>query len=150
CLRGTTPNPADTASYAGDSPVSLGDMPRGPESRAPPSPVRVGAWTQSGTSANARTGNVPKPSTAGGAAVNRAPRGGSSPRFVRGSPTGPPAPSRDEGAGRSPPDSVSSMFSESMPTSAAPASTSHRAASPARNGAPAPYSGRPNQRSQPV
>ena len=61
-----------------------------------------------------------------------------------------PRASSSEWAGRSPPDSVSSMFSESIPTSTAPASISHCAPSPVRNGAPLAYSGRPNQRSQPV
>ena len=86
--------------------------------------------------AYARTGNVPMPRTLGGAAVNRKPSAGSPASPVMCSTIGMPAPSRIVWTGRVPLD-VSSMLSESMPTSAAPCAASSSAAAAVRKGCPA-------------
>ncbi len=98
------------------------------------------AWTKlegplpgQGISAKARTGKVPKAFSFGGAAVNRKPSSGSSSRPRICSQIGMPAPSNRVWAGRDRV-RVSSMLWESMPTSAAPASTRKAAAASVRNG----------------
>ncbi len=97
----------------------------------PVQPLTRGRTSQS--SAQARTGKVPKPRTGAGTALKRKPVGGSAPRLVRCSQTGIPAASRPECAGRCPSE-VPSMFTLSIPTSATPASTSAATASAARYG----------------
>jgi len=90
------------------------------------------------STAKARTGKVPIPATIGGAALNRKPSCGSASSPRRCSTIGMPAASSVLCAGRAP-SAVSSMLSESMPTSAAPCSASQAAASAVRYGWPVPY-----------
>ena len=75
---------------------------------------------------SARTVNVPRPSIFGGTAVNRKPSRGSASSAVRCSMIGMSLPSRAVCTGRPAPSgpSMASMFSESIPTHATPASTS--------------------------
>src|ERR1039458_7528306 len=85
------------------------------------------------TIANARTGKLPNRFTFTGAAKNLNPPAGSAPRLHRCSAMGIPARSRIECTGRDR-SAVSSIFSESMPASAAPESAICCAASAVRNG----------------
>ena len=100
--------------------------------------VRCPVRRDHGSSANARTGNVPNPATFGGTAVSRAPLGGSAPRFVRCSTTWMPAARKAVWAGRSPCASGlwSSMLIESIPTSVTCWSARYRTPSADRYGAP--------------
>src|SRR5688572_15716396 len=82
---------------------------------------------------NARTGKVPNPLTFTGTAVSRPPWSGTSPRPRMCSQIGMSRPSRMLCTGRSPV-SMLSMLKESMPTSTAPAFSSHSAARAVRCG----------------
>src|SRR6266571_18659 len=93
---------------------------------------------QLSTRANARTGKLPIPLTLGGTAKKRNPVSGSSARLHKCSTMGIRAPRRMVCTGRAPSE-ASSMLSESIPTSAAPAATNCPAASRVRNGWPEPY-----------
>ena len=84
------------------------------------------AASSQGTLAKARTGKVANPRIAGGTAVKVAPVAGSPSKPVRCSTTRMPAANRTVWAGRCPV-VVSSMLTESIPTRAAPRSTSVRA-----------------------
>ena len=99
--------------------------------------------------ATARTGNVPVPRTGAGIALNQAPSTGTAARFVKCSQIGMPAPSSPECAGRVR-SAGSSMLSESIPTIAAPDSTSRSTAAAVRNGLSRPYASLPQWRSCPV
>ena len=103
-----------------------------------------------GTRAKALTGKVPKPSIFGGTTVTREPDSGSSSSEVRCSTIGILAARTSEWTGRSLPDSTSSILTESIPTRVTPWLTRYAAPSLVRKGAPAPYSGVPNRRLQPV
>jgi hypothetical protein len=88
--------------------------------------------------AKARTGKLPMPLILTGTAVNLKHATGSSWKLQRCSTIGIPAARSAVCTGRAPPE-VSSIFSESIPTSTAPCSLRKSAAAPVRNECPLKY-----------